>query len=106
MIEIHKDDETRNCHDFELKRMERLGWSAEAQPETKPDPDDEEYDEAMVLYKRPKGEWVEGQEPPDQVIIDSDSFPAELVNDALREGWFKTREEAVDAPPDKPESKE
>lgn len=44
-----------------------------------------------TLYKRLKGE------------IESDLFPDELVAKKLQDGWYKTKEEAGDAPPDKPE---
>ena len=59
--------------------------------------------EGTVLYQRLEGEMVEGEEAPEEVLIQSDLFPPELVEQKLKEGWFKTKEEAGDAPPDKPE---
>ena len=69
--------------------------------------DPEAKDQVVVLYQRLKGEIVEGQPPAGkEVIIESDSFPVELVEDALKDGWYKTKKEAGDAPPDKPVEKE
>ena len=55
-----------------------------------------------MLYKRLIGEIVEGEETPEEVLIQSDNFPDEFVSRNLEEGWFKTKEEAMNAPPDKP----
>ena len=90
MKQIKKGDETRKCHDFELKRMERQGWTLAKSKE-------------VVLHKRPKGEWVEGMDRPKTITIESASFPVELLDEALKDGWFKTKDKAMAAPPDKPE---
>lgn len=56
----------------------------------------------VTLYKRLEGEIVEGDENPlDEVIIESESFPESAVKNALKDGWFLTEEEAAHAPPDK-----
>lgn len=55
-----------------------------------------------TLYKRLKGEIVEGQESPEEIIIESDLFPNELVAKKLQDGWYKTKEKAGEATPDKP----
>ena len=55
----------------------------------------------VKLYKRLEGEIVEGQEPMDEVIIDSESFPESQVEAAIKDGWFETEEKAAHAPPDK-----
>ena len=57
---------------------------------------------ATTLYRRLAGEWVVGEDQPKEVIIESDPFPNELVADALTDGWFRTKQEAGDAPPDLP----
>lgn len=55
----------------------------------------------VTLYKRLEGEIVEGDENPfDEVIINSESFPESTVKGAIKDGWFKTEEEAAHAPPD------
>jgi hypothetical protein len=61
----------------------------------------------VKLYQRLKGEIVEGDEnPPEEVIIESESFPESFVDEAIKSGWFKTEEEAAHAPPDpKPKNK-
>jgi len=56
-----------------------------------------------TLYKRLKGEMIEGEELSEEVIIESDLFPNEMVNKKLSENWFRTKDEAANAPPDKPE---
>ena len=55
----------------------------------------------VVLYRRLKGEIMEGQPRPPKVIVEREPFPEELAKLAIEDGWFLTEEEAVDAPADK-----
>lgn len=55
-----------------------------------------------TLYRRLVGEMIEGEEPPAEVLIESDIFPDEFVETKLQDGWFRDKEEAGNAPPDKP----
>jgi len=87
-------------NDATIEYCESLGWKRmESEPEEQPTPEGE----VMLLYKRLKGEWVEGEEPNDEVILESHSFPVDAVRQALKDGWFMTQDEASYAPPDKPE---
>lgn len=54
------------------------------------------------LYRRLPGEMVEGEEAPGEVILESELFPNELVDQKLSEGWYRTKEDAGNAPPDQP----
>jgi hypothetical protein len=56
----------------------------------------------IKLYKRLEGEIVEGEEPPEEVIIESESFTEKEAKKKIKEGWFATEEEAAEAPADKP----
>lgn len=92
----------------ELEQAEKEGWKDSPdlckEPEKvpaptggKPGPKPKE----ATLYKRPKGEVVEGQEPPKEIMVGFQKFiGAAVIEEALKDGWFKTRDEAADAPPD------
>lgn len=54
----------------------------------------------ITLYKRLKGEIIEGQEPPKEVIIESEEFQKSDVEGKIKEGWFLTKKDAGDAPAD------
>jgi len=57
----------------------------------------------VKLYKRLLGELIEGDpNPPNEVIIESESFREEDAPNKIKEGWLATEEEAGNAPPDKP----
>lgn len=67
------------------------------------DPETKEGEDTTILYQRLKGELVEGQPPAgDEVIIEEEIFAKIEVDQAIECGWYKTKDDAANAPPDKP----
>jgi len=91
----HKTEKAKVVSAADAQEFYELGWADSPAAAMKV--------EGTLLYKRLEGELVEGDpDPPDEIIIESDFFPPDMVEEALKEGWYKNPTEAGDAPPDKP----
>ena len=67
------------------------------------EPENEGEDE-VILYQRLKGEVVEGQEDDlEEVIIEEEIFAKKDVDQAIEDGWYKFKDDAAHASPDKPD---
>ena len=87
MIWLFKNGEGKLFNEDEVKEKMAEGWILKRDRTV-------ENGNGTTLYKRLKGEIVEGQEPQGKVIIESDLFPNELVAKKLQDGWYKTKEDA------------
>lgn len=54
----------------------------------------------ITLYKRLKGEIIEGQDLPKEVIIESEEVQKSDVERKIKEGWFLSKKDAGEAPAD------
>lgn len=102
----HKTEEAKIVSEEEALELYKQGWFDSPKAAEDSEVENQPGEDGTVLYKRIKVELVEGQPPAgDEFIIESDLFPEDLLEEAFKDGWYRTEAEAGNAPPDKPEGK-